>query len=402
MAHSENSASDSGRWSRCFGSLRATRHIKEDRSSVFAAEGSVAHTVRAQCLDFGFDALDFVDSVFKQDGMEFTVTDEMADNIQPGIDECREYEGQMFVEKWVDTTAIVGLDTKGNRQGSTLDLGIAGQKLIVISDLKYGMGVPVQAFDNDQQVIYAWSFWDQIARHITDADQFLIIIDQPRNPGGGGRWRLSLAELQERVEKLRIAAEKTRDPNAPLVPGEKQCLWCPIANMPGRIGGCAAHHDWIAETIDAKFDRIESLNEVGMDWTPPQNISREVRSHIVRMKSSIEKWLEKLHADELSDLISHGPACGFKAVDGRAGRRVHRDEVKSLAYIKARLKEKGKSEDEAFTKKLISPSQGEKLLRLGTNNFPRSLIDQGAPKPVMVPVEDDRPSISVEDKFDEV
>lgn len=401
MAHSELSASDSARWSRCFGSINATRHLKDD-SSEFAAEGSVAHTVREQSLEFGFDAYDFIGLSFTEDGYTFEVTDEMADNVQPGIDEIREYEGELFVEKWVDTTKWVGLDRDGNRQGGTLDAGVCGEKLIVISDLKYGMGVPVQAVDNDQQVLYAVGFWEQIARHKTDATNFLIIIDQPRNAGGGGRWPVTLEELLKRAEALKIAAEKTRDPNAPLIPGTKQCQWCPIANMPGRIGGCAAHHKWIADSIEADFEDIERLNEVGLDWQPPQNIPREVRSHIVRMKSTIEKWLEKLHADELDDLMNHGPACGFKAVYGRAGNRKHRDEDKSRAWLKARALAKGKSADDIFTKKLISPAQGEKLLRLGTGNFPKSLVEQGAPKPVIVPVEDERLSIGlIEDEFDD-
>ena len=107
----------------------------------------------------------------------------MADALQPGIDQILEYSGKMFVEERLD----LGRWMPG--QFGTLDCGIAGEELIVISDLKYGSGVPVQAVKNTQQMIYALGFWDQFARHITDAKQFLIIIDQPRNAGGGGEWQ---------------------------------------------------------------------------------------------------------------------------------------------------------------------------------------------------------------------
>lgn len=404
MGHSELSPSDSARWSRCPGSINFTRQLRdEDDSSIFSAEGTVVHTVREQCLSLGFDAYDFIGRSFTEDGFTFTVDEDMADNVQPGVDEIREYEGQLFVEKWVNTTKWLGKDSRGNDQGGSMDAGIAGEKLIVISDLKYGMGVAVQAVGNTQQVLYALAFWEQYARHVTDATEFLIIIDQPRNRDGGGRWRVSLEKLLAMGEELRVAAERTREPDAPLIATPYGCQWCPAANMPGRKGGCPTHHEWIASAIDMKFDEIDTLNEVGLDWNPPKVLSREVRSHIVRMKSTIEKWLEKLHADELEDLINYGPACGFKAVDGRRGKRTHRDEIKSAAWIKARLKGMGKDADEAFTKKLISPAQGEKLLRLGADNFPKSLIEQGAPKPVIVPVEDERPSIAtIDDKFDEV
>ena len=401
MAHSELSASDSGRWSRCPGAVNATRHIK-DESSEFAAEGTVAHTVRELCLQFGFDAYSFIGDKFVEDGFTFIVDDEMADNIQPGIDEIREYAGDVYVETWVDTTKWVGLDRFGNRQGGTLDLGVIGEKLIVISDLKYGMGVPVQAVDNDQQVLYAVGFWEQIARHKTKATDFLIIIDQPRNSGGGGYWPITLEKLLERAEKLKAAAAKTKDPDAPLIPGLKQCQWCPIANVPGRIGGCKAHAQWLADAIEMDFDDLDRLDEVGIDWTPPETVTRQQRSHIVRIKSQIEKWLEKLHADELEDLINHGPAFGFKAVRGRAGRRNHRSEQKSLAWMRQRAKKVGKEEKDLETRKTISPAQAEKVLKLGTGNFPNSLVEQGASKPVMVPVADERRAITViEDEFDD-
>ena len=400
MTHSELSPSDSARWTRCPGSINFTRPLRKlDNATEVTAEGTVAHTIREQCLTFGFDPYDFIGLTFYQDGFTFTVDETMADDIAPGVDEIREYAGQLFVEKWVDTTKWLGLDSEGNRQGGSLDAGVAGEDLIVISDLKFGKGVAVEAVKNTQQIIYALAFWEQYARHVTDAKTFLIIIDQPRNSAGGGRWRLSLDELLAHGEEIRIAAEKTRDPCAPLIATTYGCQWCEAANVPGRIGGCPAHHEWMASLIDAKFDHIEDLNAVGMDWSPPKVLSREVRSHLVRMRGAIEKWLEKLHADELDDLINNGPACGFKAVEGRAGNRVHRDEDRSRAWMKAR----GLNDDQLFTKKLISPAQGEKLLRLGTKKFPKSLIEHGAPKPVIVPVEDDRPAIAtVDDKFDEV
>lgn len=399
MAHSELSPSDSARWSRCPGSINFTRPLREDRSNEFAAEGTVAHTIREQCLLFGFEAYDFVGQKVSADGFEFTVDEDMANNIQPGIDEINEYEGKLFVETWVDTTEWLGLDSNGKRQGGSLDALKCGTSLFVQSDLKFGMGVPVQAVENTQQIIYAVAGWKQFGRHISDAKDFLIIIDQPRHAAGGGRWRVSIEELLNRAEALKIAAEKTRQPDAPLIASDYACLWCPAANVPGRPGGCPAHHQWMMDELGAKFDDLDAADAIGIDWSPPQVLTREQRSHLVRVRGQIEKWLEKLHADELDDLINNGPACGYKAVYGRAGNRVHRDEDRSRAWMKAR----GLSDDQLFTKKLISPAQGEKALGLGNKKFPKSLIEQGAPKPVIVPVDDDRPSIAtVDDKFDEV
>lgn len=336
------------------------------------------------------------------DGFDFTVSEDMADNIQPGIDEINEYEGKLFVETRVDTTKWLGLDSKGRTQSGLLDALKCGTSLNVISDLKYGMGVPVQAFDNTQQVIYAVSAHDQIARHITSATEWLIIIDQPRNSAGGGYWRVGIEELYNRAEALKIAAEKTRAVDAPLIASSYGCQWCPAANIVGRPGGCKAHAQWLADAIEMEFDELDRLDGVGLDWQPPETITRQQRSHIVRIKSQIEKWLDKLHADELEDLINHGPAFGYKAVKGRAGKRNHRSEQKSLAWMRQRALKVGKKEEDLETRKTISPAQAEKVLKLGTGNFPHSLVEQGASKPVMVPVEDERRAITViEDEFDD-
>lgn len=397
-SHSELSPSDSGRWTRCPGSIRLTRDHRDDRSSLFAAEGTVAHIVREQSLIWGFDAYDFIGREFEADGHKFVVDDEMANNLQPGIDEIREFEGKLFIEQRVDTTPWLGRDSKGRPQSGNLDAGIAGRKLNVISDLKYGEGVAVQAVKNTQQIIYALSFWKQFARHVTDATEFLIIIDQPRNSAGGGRWRVGLSELQDIGNELKAAAERTRDPNAPLIPTELGCQWCLMANMPGRVGGCPAHNKWLADLIEADFGALEALDTIGMSWEPPEGMSREARSHLVRVRTTITKWLERLHADELHELINYGPAFGFKAVEGRHGHRKHRDNDKSCAWMRAR----GLTDDQLFTKKLISPSQGEKILHLQTGRFPKSLVERGAPKPVIVPVEDERPAITmIEDEFDD-
>ena len=392
-AHARLGPSDSARWLSCPGSINFTKNYPND-SSAFAALGTVAHGVREECLDLGFDAYDFTGQTRYADGLKFEVTEEMADHLQPGIDEIRQFDGQLFVEKRLD----LGRWMPG--QFGTLDAGVAGQKLIVISDLKYGEGVAVSPVENTQQMIYALGFWDQIAKHITDAKEFLIIIDQPRNAAGGGYWSISLDELLAFGEQLAVKAKLTEDPCAPLVPSSYGCQWCPAANLPGRLGGCPAHHEWLANTIDMKFGDLDEMDALGLDWQPPsiESLTPERRAHIVRQKSMIEKWLDKLHADELATRIAHGPSNGLKAVAGRRPPQKWREESTAEAYLEQRIKDREK----IFTRKLISPSQGEKLLGFKKDeHFPSALVDRGEPKPVLVPESDKRPPLlTVDQRFD--
>jgi hypothetical protein len=380
----------------CPGSINFTKDYPRDTgNNGFADLGTFAHSIREQCLEFGFDAYDFIGHKGTINGVTYECDDEMAGHLQPGIDEIRSFEGQLFIEKRID----LGRWMPG--QFGTLDAGVAGKRLIFISDLKYGEGVPVQAVDNTQQMIYALGFWDQIARHITDATKFLIAIDQPRHSEGGGYWPVTLDQLLAFGEELAVKAKLTEDPDAPLIPSDKGCLWCPAANMPGRHGGCPAHHQWMADNIDLRFEDLDELESLGVDWQPPKltNLTPERRAHIVRAKSQIEKWLEKLHADELATRIAHGPSNGLKAVAGRRPPQKWRDDATAEAYLAQRVDDPEK----IFTRKLISPSQGEKMLGFKKDNhFPSALVDRGTPKPVLVPEADKRsPLQSVDDKFDD-
>ncbi len=393
-AHARLSPSDSGRWLNCPGSINFTAKIKENRSSVHAAEGTVAHSVREDALFLGCDAYEFIGQVREADGMKFEVTEEMADFLQPGIDEIRQYEGEMFIEERLD----LGRWMPG--QFGTLDVGIAGKKLIVISDLKFGSGVAVSAVKNTQQMIYALGFWDQIARHITDATDFLIIIDQPRNAAGGGSWSITLDELLAFGDELAEKAKLTESPDAPLIPSDYACQWCPAANVPGRPGGCPAHHQAQAALLDLHLEELDDLDDLGIEWSPPSfdALTPQRRAHIVRQKSSIEKWLERLHADELALRISDGPAHGLKAVAGRRPPQKWRDPAPAQAYLEKRVDDVEK----IFTKKLITPTQAAKVLGLSRDQqLPSTLIDRGEPKPVLVPEADKRPAINHLDAVDD-
>lgn len=391
-AHARLGPSDSARWLQCPGSINFTKHYPNESTDA-ADEGSAAHWVREQCLNFGFDAYDFIGMTVTFNGKKWVVDDDMADALQPGIDQILEYSGKMFVEERLD----LGRWMPG--QFGTLDCGIAGEELIVISDLKYGSGVPVQAVKNTQQMIYALGFWDQFARHITDAKQFLIIIDQPRNAGGGGEWLVTLDELLEFGKTLKIKAAATLEDGAPLLPSEKACLWCPAANIPGRAGGCPAHAEWLAGKIDMDFEALDNCALLGIPWQPPivSALTPERLIEISLAKSSIEKWLEYCHAQALQHLMNHGPLGGYKAVSGRRPPRKWRDTGAAEAFMRQMLPSKS-----PFNPKLKTPAQAEKEVSK-TYEIPTAFVERGQAKPTMVPVEDARPALwTVEDEFDEV
>lgn len=388
--HSEHAPSGADSWMVCRGYINATRGLP-DKTTVYAAEGTCAHTIHETCLLLGCDPDIFLGRKMSADGFDFEVKPEWVRALQPGIDRVREFAGKMFVEYRVDTTRWVGLDRKGRRQGGTLDTGIVGKKLIVIKDLKFGAGVPVSPKRNRQMMIYALGFWDNVARHLTDATNFLLIVDQPRCAGGGGEWECTLEELLEFGEEVKAAAEATRDPNAPRTASEKGCYFCPAAKT-----GCDEYDRFQLDIISQQFDDLDA--ELNEKPDLPRQLTSERRSYVVRHASMFTKWLQQLHTDCLADALAGDPTPGLKAVTGRKGDRRWVDPAVAEGFLLKRL-----SREKAFTSKLISAPQAENLLSTKDWAAAKKLITQDDGKPMLVPDTDERPAITpTADLFDDL
>lgn len=388
--------SDAARWTRCAKALQFTKDYPND-SSEAADEGTAAHTIREDCLRFGFDPFDFIGRKIKVNGLLYECDEDMCEALTPGIDEIRSFGGEMFVEYWVDTTEWVGPDENGNPQGGTVDCAVVGKHLTVLSDLKFGRGVAVSPVKNDQQMLYALAFYHQVVKRVSpECTDFVIIIDQPRNSAGGGSWAVTLEQLEAYGRFVKERAAACEDPDATFTPSKDSCKWCPAANVDNRPGGCPAHAQQMMDDVEISFDDLDNLDLIG--WAPP-NVDALTPSRLIalsKVKGQINQFLEYAHARALQHLMDYGPAGGQKAVKGRHPRRKWRDPNAAEAYLKQTL-----PADDPYNKTLKTPTQAESILGKG-KEIPTALVERGEPKPIMVPVEDSRPAIqSVESEFDE-
>ena len=383
----------------------------EDPTSEYAAEGTAAHAISDDCLALGLNADDFIGSKLTvnerdEDGnvtqsFTFEWTEEDAEQLQYGLDEIRAFEGEFFGEHRVDLSEVYGVEG----QFGTLDRGVVGKDLIVVGDLKWGRGIPVSPVENKQLMIYALGFWHNIARHRTKAKDFLFIIDQPRCPGGGGHWRCTLDDLLAFREKLREAAPKTLDPNAPRIASEKGCFWCRRRHQPptepGAVSGCKTYDEFVLDAIGSKFDDIDEGRMFGEHIPLAQydEMAANRRTYIVKNRKMIEKWLEGLHAAVIQDGLNGEEIPGLKVVDGRRGRRTWVDEKKADAFLAQQLGE------DRFTIKLKSVAQAVKSMPPDRRHLladSSDLFIEGTPKPVLVDEKDARPAKkTVDEKFDD-
>lgn len=360
-------------WYNCPGSINFTAKAEPDVGSIFAAEGTAAHTVRELCLEFGLDAHHFLGHQFRVDGHLFTVDEDWVEALQPGLDRINEFEGEMFIEQPMNLSPWL------HGRTGTLDLGLIGRKLIVISDLKFGRGVPVSPVNNLQQVIYALAFWKRHAKRLSDATDFLIIIDQPRNAEGGGEWRVSLDELLEIGETIEDKVNLTREKNAPRIAGEKQCFWCPGKNM-----GCPEYEKFNLDLLSLELPDLD--DECG-EPPLPDGMTPKRRSYLLKHRGMIVDWLDRHHSQAIADALHGRPTPGLKAVYGKKKAARWTDPVKAELTLKKNLSAK-----DIFTKKLITPAKlkglDPKVYRLASD-----FMERGDPNPVLVSELDDREAI---------
>ncbi len=388
--HSRVSPSALSRVRRCPGSVRATEHLPRG-STKAAAEGTVLHEIAADCLEFGFEPQDYVGRTMAADGHEFAIGYDDSETdptcMIEALDWLREQPGEIFIEK------RVSLDPYMPGQSGSMDIGIYTPEVATVFDWKFGAGVLVQTKGNEQGLGYATGFLTMIRELGWEVPPlWRIIIEQPRAPGGARYyepWEITLEELEAFGAVLEQIWAAANEPNAPRSAGEKQCRFCAAKEAPE---GCPEHSEFVLALVGMTFSNLDEEGEP--ELPDPGRISPARRSFIVRHASMFTRWLDKLHADTLLDALTGRPTPGLKAIDGRAGAREYADEAAAEVILVGALAA------DAFTKKLKSPAQAEKVMK-PTRAKPghpeaweklQALVTQKEGKPVLVPEEDPRPA----------
>jgi len=389
IGHAPFGPSGAEGWSNCLDYVKANLGLPDNQIKV-AAEGSFAHAISDECLLFGVSAYAFIGQQARVADWTFEWKVDDADLLQPGIDWLIERGGQFFGEQRVDIShwTIPG-------QFGTLDRAILLPDLIIVNDLKWGRGIPINPIRNKQVVLYALGLWERVKHLYSKPPAFLLVIDQPRCGGGGGEWQTTLGELMEIGEWLRERAFLANTmSNPPRAATEKGCMWCRLKDAPG---GCNTHEKWRIELLGLDFDDLDDL-----DTDPPleEVMTPARRAYLLQHKSGIVRWLDRHHDNCLADALAGKPTGGLKAVvDGRKGSRDKWNDEEAVAAALVPI-----LGDSSFTKKLITPTQACKAVSTEDKARLTPLIDRGVKGHSLVPDEDARPAVIVAsaDDFDEL
>jgi len=362
------------RWMNCGGSVEFTKNMVNVGSD-YADEGTQAHDVAANILRGQHEKV----SKSVDEYIHDTFGPEHVDPVKMYVEYVqREAEGKILrVEQSLSLFPITG---EAEAYG-TSDAVIIDDEVLTIIDLKYGMGVRVEAKKNKQLLMYLAAA--RLAySELGPFSKFKVSIVQPRLDHIS-EWEPTEIDLNEFVFDVKTAAPSALDGTALRIPSEKACQWCLGKAV------CPELKDSVAKLVATGFDNLDKTEEADL-------------SHSMSMAGMVEDWLRAVRAEVEKRLVSGIKVAGWKLVQGRMGARQWSDakEVENL------LKVKGAKQEEMYKFSLITPTQAEKLWSkkdIDLWQAAQALITQKEGGPSVAPSTDPRPAInSTIEAFDDI
>ena len=368
-AHAKLSASGSARWLACTGSVKAESSLP-NTSSAFAAEGTTAHALAERCLTEDVTPNYYLNRQI--DG--FMVDDEMVEHIAAYIAYVKSFSGHHFYEIRVDFSEWIP-DGFGTSDAIVID---SKSNTVHVIDLKYGKGVPVDAENNSQGMLYALGVLSEYS-FIYDIDTVVIHIYQPRIKNYSS-WSITTDDLLTWADWAKQRANEALSDNAPRTPSDKACQWCKAKAT------CKALLDHTHNVLMNDFDELDNIK--------PDTLTDKELKVILDNAKLIKSWLDAVES-HIFDMLQRGQSFdGYKLVEGRSTRAWLNEDTAAQVLLKS-----GLEPDTLYTKKLISPAQAEKVLKKDKGIL-SELIIKSEGKPTLVPSCDKRPSLNNTNMFD--
>lgn len=372
--HAVLGASSAYRWTACPGSPRLSAGVPR-QDTEYSLEGTLAHDVAATRLL----------------GKRWT------DKARPCTKDMAAYVKVYteYVKKagrgkpiWIEQE--VALD---NERFGTADCLIwhADDAMLEVVDLKYGAGVLVEVENNPQLLYYALASYRTFRAQGVNPKRLRITIVQPRADHYEGPIRSRDVDVFDLVEWgawLDERAEATKDPEAPLVPGD-HCKFCPAK------ASCPALREQALAVAQVEFN--------DQPFAPPaiDTMTLEQMGQVLQRAPILESWLSGVREHVFASLNRGEAVPGWKLVDKRAQRKwVDEGNAANILYRDMGLP----WGDIREAPKLRSPAQIEKMLPKEMRSRLEALVSKESSGVTLAPESDSRAvvvKLSAVDEFND-
>ena len=302
--HAKLSASGSHIWLNCTTSVQMSEGFP-DKQTAYTEEGTLAH--RLAELEIG-KIYKLVSAKSYKDGLKTVkesqyYTEELKSYVKNYVDWVEEiYNGvkEKSADHEILTEQRLDFSTWVPGGFGTGDVVIIADGTLTVIDLKYGKGVPVEARENPQLMLYGLGAYDAFSLS-NDIQRIRMIINQPRLD--------SISEFEISVEDLLKWGEEVVKPKADMaIRGEGEAHpgdWC-------RFCKCKAVCRARAE---------EALEIAKYEFRDPPLLEDGEISDILVRAARIQSWISdvKEYAQEEAEHGRQWP--GWKLVEGRSNRK---------------------------------------------------------------------------------
>jgi hypothetical protein len=363
--HALLSPSRAVRFMRCPGSVREESKYPEKPSGPGAVDGTHSHTLLEHCVKADLvDPMIMVGVKMKDHEGEFVIDAERAKRVKSAVDYVKQkvetlsfmfgVPAKVLAERRVNPEFLLG---RADMMG-TVDVTIICGAYMEIIDLKDGMN-PVQAKDNEQLEMYALGALADYKLPINveyPIKTMRLTIIQPKIALKGMEpittHDLTIQEVLGLIPKYVAGGAATEAPDAPLIPGDKQCKYC-------RAAGCSARASQSMAAAGVVFPSltpvVDAPTQVAVQ--DPGAMTNERLCEIIEAAPLMRQMIEQAEAEAQRRLEMGQSINGLKLVNGRGSQ------AWALAedQIAEKLKGMGLPKDAIWFTKLISPAQAKKV-----------------------------------------
>jgi len=338
MKHAILSPSGAHRWLNCPGSIQANKD-KPWEQSVYALEGTSAHTLLEVCLRTDSDPTTFLGKTLERGHMP--VDEDMADGVGYALDYTKSYlannpKATIRIEQPVFPAPLLGLSNSIIWGTPDIQLDNYPIELVTI-DYKHGVGIVVPVKENPQLRIYHAGGRQSAGRY----RRYRSVVVQPRVPKRRPVQEHTITDVQL-VQWLdtvvKPAADLALTDDAPRVAGD----WCRYCAADGK---CKAQ-------MEQKL--VKAKKEFTAD---PKSLAPADVARYLDMVPAVETAIQGLKSYAIS-LVHRGVKVPGYEADTTRSSRIWQDEEKANKV----LTKMGLETKERYEVSLLSPAKAEAAL----------------------------------------